>query len=330
MRDEGTLVFSAIIFNRYIEAMRQEISGVRLAKDIECIHRMRVASRRLSSALRAFEDCLPSKKKAGWQKDVRAITKALGKARDCDVQLDVIDQFNKSNPEPALQAGLARLTLRLTQRRKRYQSCVDSALDTLEQSRTLDDMAERMARIMRRQEQTYLYTPSIYMRAYAAVSSGLFDFMAYEPFVSQPQCIAELHAMRIAAKRLRYSMEIFAPLYPGELKEDITAMRKFQDELGSLHDCDVWIALLPDFIQSERQRTLKYFGHLRGFTRFIPGIERFQQDRRAKRESVYLEFFDFWNEKNTQELLQSIIPTVQIPFNRVEPQDSLAAQNSPK
>ena len=36
---------------RYLEALRQEIAGVRLGTDIEAIHRMRVASRRMRSAL---------------------------------------------------------------------------------------------------------------------------------------------------------------------------------------------------------------------------------------------------------------------------------------
>jgi CHAD domain-containing protein len=322
MKDEGTLVFSAIIFNRYLEALRQETEGVRQAKDIEYIHRMRVASRRLSSALHAFEDYLPPKKVSAWQKEVRAVTKALGKARDADVQLAVIDQFSQTHPEPAWKAGLRRLTLRLNQKRARYQNGVDSALDSFEQGHTLDELAEHTTRILRRQDRTYLYTPAIYMRAYTAISSGLIDFISYEPFVSQPERIAELHAMRIAAKRLRYNMEIFSPLYPDELKDHLVSMRKFQDQLGSLHDCDVWIAFLPDFITRERQRTLTYFGHLRGFNQVVPGIERFQQDRRDKRAEVYREFFEYWNDQNTQNLLQALLPAVQIPFNRTEGQSS--------
>ena len=76
--DESICVFGSGAILRHTGAMRAEMAGVREAKDIEYVHRMRVASRRLRTALAIFLRCLPSKKLNNWQKEIRAITKALG------------------------------------------------------------------------------------------------------------------------------------------------------------------------------------------------------------------------------------------------------------
>lgn len=48
----------------------------------------------------------------------------------------------------------------------------------------------------------------------------------------------ELHALRIACKRLRYSIELFEKALPA-LKVSAQRVRQLQDELGKVHDCDV-------------------------------------------------------------------------------------------
>lgn len=53
--------------------------------------------------------------------------------------------------------------------------------------------------------------------------------------------VEELHAMRIACKRLRYAVETFGPQLPN-LSQAAQALRTMQDTLGELHDCDVLAA----------------------------------------------------------------------------------------
>jgi hypothetical protein len=57
--------------------------------------------------------------------------------------------------------------------------------------------------------------------------------------------------MRIAGKHLRYTLEIFAPIYGHALDPHIRAMKNIQDLLGEIHDNDVWISWLPEFIALE-------------------------------------------------------------------------------
>ena len=62
--------------------------------------------------------------------------------------------------------------------------------------------------------------------------------------VDTPYAVRELHNLRIAAKRLRYTLEIFADYLPGDCKPFVKELEQVQEELGELHDSDVLIALL--------------------------------------------------------------------------------------
>jgi CHAD domain-containing protein len=317
--DESLCVFGAIALQRFQDALRQEIEGVRLGKDIECIHRMRVASRRMRAALDLFKACLPPKRFPFWEKEFRRVTRALGAARDLDVQIERLTEFGAKTAGSREQPGLRRLKLRLRQRRAALQDDVISALDHLENDGVLGDVQFRLTPLLQKQTQTYLFSPAIYARAHEAITDRLDGFLAYEEFISQPERVEELHMLRINAKRLRYTMEIFATLYPGELKEPLQACRKAQDQLGDIHDCDVWIELLPGFLAEERARTQDYFGNLNGYFRLVPGIECFLADRQQARASTYENFYSFWQKQQAQGTWQKLREQIQIPYFRGEP-----------
>ena len=66
----------------------------------------------------------------------------------------------------------------------------------------------------------------------------------WDRYVDNPYNIRELHDLRIAAKRLRYTLEIFEEVLPEASKSIVKELEQIQDELGALHDSDVMIALL--------------------------------------------------------------------------------------
>ena len=63
-------------------------------------------------------------------------------------------------------------------------------------------------------------------------------------YVDNPYNIRELHDLRIATKRLRYTLEIFEEVLPEASKSIVKELTQIQDELGALHDSEVMIALL--------------------------------------------------------------------------------------
>ena len=86
--EERTCVFGTAIMLKHLTDLSNEIGGVEVADDIEFIHRMRVASRRLRSTFPYFQKCFRQKKVVVWQEQIRQVTKSLGAARDLDVQIE--------------------------------------------------------------------------------------------------------------------------------------------------------------------------------------------------------------------------------------------------
>jgi CHAD domain-containing protein len=62
--------------------------------DIEGVHEMRVATRRLRAALEVFGPCLHRKRGARALREVKEVAAALGERRDRDVQLDLLGQLH--------------------------------------------------------------------------------------------------------------------------------------------------------------------------------------------------------------------------------------------
>ena len=289
-------LFGAEALRQRLPALNAQLAGVRRADDIEAVHQMRVATRRLRAAFTLFAECLPNKRGAEWQREIKRITQALGAARDTDVQFDWLRKFLARASDPAWQPGINRLLLRLYQQRQALQLKVVEALDRLTASHTLDDLGTllRDQVVQARLNNIDPYATEVYLRAAAAIRLQLEQFLAYSVCVYQPEHSAELHAMRIAAKHLRYTLEIFAELYKDTLKQPLKVVKEMQELLGDLHDSDVWIAFVPQFMSAERARTAEYFGADTYADRFTPGLLALQADRQQYRQQCYANFVTAW------------------------------------
>ena len=106
-----------IIITRFHEMMSFKagaIDGI----DIEYVHDMRVASRRLRAALRNFADCFTPKEEFRWYlKRVEQITSTLGGVRDLDVLIDRFQKDVLAVPEDA-QIGVQNLIRHLQKERE--------------------------------------------------------------------------------------------------------------------------------------------------------------------------------------------------------------------
>ncbi len=66
-------------------------AGVLDLDDVEQVHDMRVATRRLRAALEVFEACFPRKRHRKALKRVKALADALGVRRDLDVEIELLE-----------------------------------------------------------------------------------------------------------------------------------------------------------------------------------------------------------------------------------------------
>lgn len=90
--------------------------GVLDLADVERVHDMRVATRRLRAALEVFEACFPSKRHRKALKKVKALADALGERRDADVEIALLESLVEEAAEADRGALLALIeSLRLRQ-----------------------------------------------------------------------------------------------------------------------------------------------------------------------------------------------------------------------
>jgi CHAD domain-containing protein len=79
---------------RVVKARSKEVfahsEGVLDLSEVERVHDMRVATRRLRAALEVFEPCFPHKRHRKALKKVKALADALGERRDADVEIALL------------------------------------------------------------------------------------------------------------------------------------------------------------------------------------------------------------------------------------------------
>ena len=111
--DPSVVHFGAHSLLEELHALVRETDGVRQAQDLEYVHRMRVASRRLRQRLTLFTTILPERRADPWGKEVKRLTRALGQARDRDVQIALLEQLESELSDAKTNPGYQRLLLRL-------------------------------------------------------------------------------------------------------------------------------------------------------------------------------------------------------------------------
>jgi len=317
INDESYKMLGAKMLLQRLQNLTEEIDGVYKAEDIESIHRMRVASRRIRSALRLFGKCF-SKDAKDWEKQIRNITKALGAVRDLDVQMVFLKDFLDNLTETNYRPGIQRLLLRLRQRRESLQKNVIKTMERLKSSGLIDNMSDTMRQVLVSARLHHIdeYSPYVYQESYMAISLRLEEMLSYEIYLDYPERQEELHAMRIAAKRLRYTIEIFKPLYGNDLDDALKTVRDIQAKLGDIHDYDVWINYLPLFLKEEYVRTLEYFGHTKSFSRIKTGILYLHRECYRQREKLYKEFLEFWQNIQEQNLWNNFLERIDRSFSK--------------
>jgi CHAD domain-containing protein len=291
--DSGICILAAKAVPNYAGKMLKLADEIRRMKGEDAVHDMRVAGRRLRTALTIFSYCFPKKDVDRWLKQVRGVTRTLGVARDLDVQILAVQRFLKTSEGNDARAGMERLLLRLEQKRKKADKKLLSAVTEFAQSAACDEL-RMVAGGASRSGRVVVYDAAIYRTVSQAIAERLTELLAYAGDANERLDTDRLHAMRMEAKKLRYTMELAGELYEGGLDKYITAVKNVQTVLGNLHDYAVWIEFLPRFIEKERQLTTEYLGSDAGLEDIERGIEEFGRYCGRRRDNHYAKFMRLW------------------------------------
>lgn len=296
--DEEVCLLAAKHFRRQAKQLTKQFDGIRAAEDIECIHRARVASRRLRAGLRMFQTHLQPEVHRRWRKHIRRITSGLGDARDTDVQIEFLCRVFCELHEAPLFPGVARLLADLEKQRERLQPTVVRAVGRIERSGVLDEMVSAPREVRSPSDPGKGAPPSaaVFCEAEQRINTQIDEMLRHEDGLSDSLAVAEHHAMRIAVKRLRYTIEIAKSAYGGCLDEMLRVTKRVQTLLGDMHDCDVWAELLAAFAGRQRDRIVRRFGHEGPYARLALGIEHLRGARARDRRCLFEELAGYWKE----------------------------------
>lgn len=240
-------------FYFHFQRMLYHEPGTRLGEDIEELHDMRVATRRMRAAFRVFGDHLDMKRLKPIHKGLRRTGKRLGAVRDLDVFWDKTQRYLDTLP-PQQQGDLDPLREAWEAERERAREKMLAYLDGDRYAR----FKERFVEFLRTPDAGALPTltqkgEAVPHRLRHVVPVALYQrraaVLAYDEWVTRPDVpLGRLHRLRIAAKRLRYTLEFFEEVLAPQSKDLIKQMKKLQDHLGDLQDAVVASNLLRDFL----------------------------------------------------------------------------------
>lgn len=296
--DAAYQIWACKYIDEQVRILKRKVRGARLARDIEHIHQARVASRRLRTALTIFTDCFAESKCDKWRREIRRLTRRLGAARDADVQLGFLRKFISGLPHKSkkYKHGLRRLMLRLKQRRQAIQPKVVRVLDRLEKKQVLDEIIADVQEITahRNGRSLKLQSQFAFQKARENITDRLTELFSFEHCLNDPNDGAGHHQMRIAAKHLRYTLEICNLPFEEKLDDFIKGIKRLQSLLGELHDNDVWLDNIRQFSVDEKTRMIEFLGSARAFKRLKRGTDYFVRQIRKDRKELYEQSLQYW------------------------------------
>jgi CHAD domain-containing protein len=117
-----------------------------------------------------------------------------------------------------------------------------------------------------------------------------------ELYSFDPSNAGELHDMRIAAKRVRYILEAAEPVFGEPATRGVKAMKRLQDVLGEIHDCDELLPLIARHLDTLRTEddVAAHDGARLPNARKYRGLEAVRAHTVAERERLYARFARKW------------------------------------
>jgi CHAD domain-containing protein len=211
---------------------------------VEALHDLRVASRRLRAFVNLFDPMLDRRIVAHVAKPLKRVTRAAGELRDIDVQMALVDERVPRQTTDAARAALEYLLERLAGRRLEVLSHVKKQLRKVR----VDDLSVGIAAALGETVARLPPSSGELGRVAWSLLEPLLDGMeqAESLVVGEPPPSDALHQLRISTKKLRYALELVGPLLGDDQKELLKRAEALQELLGTHHDLFVISSLMSD------------------------------------------------------------------------------------
>lgn len=229
-----------------VEELESRDPGVR--RDVpDALHKMRVASRRLRSALASFGPLLDRQTGDHLRGELKWLAEALGEARDAEVMRDRLTAMaDDQSVEIGRESSSAALASQLEER---YRQAHDRVLEVLASPRYfrlldgLDHLLDASPWTAKAREPARQLLPARARREWKRLEGHA---RAAQAAITDEQRDVELHEVRKAAKRLRYACEALVPAFGAPAAEMAAASERLQEVLGAHQDSVVSQELLRE------------------------------------------------------------------------------------
>ena len=217
--------------------------------DVDHIHDLRVASRRLRGAIEQLGPFIGTERMDRLRRPIRRLTRELGLVRNLDETLLYLEKTGEERLESLLtllgqqrtqEAAQARRLLELLDCIKLERQIRNAAAALV----TPDNIASQGLLALLSERNLALYYP----------------IHALLPLVAAPEMVEERHALRIAVKKWRYFTELLHAILGGKQQVLLDQLRQYQSVLGDMNDRVVIAALLQgaaDLPEPVREKQLK-------------------------------------------------------------------------
>ncbi len=259
--------------SRFLKNLRQAAKH----PDDDPVHDLRVSVRRLAAALLATAETARSRPAEDVLALLKTLMRPLGKLRDAQVQLGLLNALPNTDGK-ALRAYLGFLEAREARFRAKSR-------------KAMKKLARAEIRKGCKDVRAGLRDPSTVKRSAAASASGLFArcyaavcahwVRAHRVTALDEADLKALHKMRLAVKRLRYTVEVLQPLLPQMGKRRLKMLGRLQTRLGDIHDLDVIAHNISAFYAPDISPPVRRV------------LDRFARNRKANFEAFRRAFLKF-------------------------------------
>lgn len=229
MNRQNSRVTSALLARR-AGALKRHLRGA-MDGNAHGVHQARVASRRLREAVPVLTTGVKGTKAKKARGKIRRLTRALGTVRELDVTLQIIDDLTarETLPRAALEDVRGHVVAEREKRR-------DVMLKRVAQV-NLEKLDKRLAGMgaVLSQADSEAWRKALGSRLIKR-AKALHAAMSEAGRMYSPE---HLHKVRIAAKKLRYGMELAYDAGVKAAAAPVRTVKRVQETLGKLHDLQV-------------------------------------------------------------------------------------------
>jgi CHAD domain-containing protein len=220
-----------LILDRDFQHFLAKEKKVLASDDPEAVHDMRVAARRMRSAIQTFQSFLPAAVVKS-ESELQWIFKRLGVVRDLDIDKEKLLAWHETSP--GKEEAFLELANKLTDEAKKARGELKRSIHSQRYKLLVQELSEGLRKGPSSHNAlaavpVMVVAPDLIEKRYKKARKTGRSLTESSPSV-------EFHTLRKQTKKLRYTLDFFAELYGKQGEQMITHLKGLQDLLGSRQD----------------------------------------------------------------------------------------------